>query len=56
MNQQRKAREVIQNLEEYKKILRQRQAEEDENLSELQLCRKYSKQHYMREYPGGSFL
>lgn len=47
MDQQNKARKVIENLEEYKKILRQRQAEEDENLSEWQLCRKYSKTRSM---------
>jgi len=47
MTQQRKARKVIQNLEEYKKILKHKESKEDESLSEWQLCRKYSKTRSM---------
>jgi|TARA_X000000950_G_scaffold256970_1_gene322889 hypothetical protein len=47
MDQQNKARKIIENLEEYKKTLRQRQPKEDESLSEWQLCRKYSKTRSM---------
>lgn len=47
MDQQNKARKVIENLEEYKKILKQKQSKEDESLSEWQLCRKYSKTRSM---------
>ena len=47
MDQQKKARKVIENLEEYKKILKHEESKEDESLSEWQLCRKYSKTRSM---------
>ena len=48
MDQQRKARKIIENLEEYKKSIRAPKiVDEEESLTELDYCRRYSKTRSM---------